>query len=114
MYQEGRIVRAPVMATRDVFNRKRQRRMDTANLLSCESVAGRDVARLQTASEPLSPLCRRAVREAFRANAPARHPLQAIIADRSRGIEALRHISLIDNVALLGRVSPHTGEAIGL
>jgi hypothetical protein len=26
MYQEGRIVRGPVMATRDVFNRKRQRK----------------------------------------------------------------------------------------
>ena len=30
MYQEGRIVRGPVMATRDVFNRKRQRKGRTA------------------------------------------------------------------------------------
>ena len=52
--------------------------------------------------------------EAFRANPPVRHPLQAIIADSSRRIEALRHVSLIHNVPLFSRVSPHTGEAIGL
>jgi len=51
--------------------------------------------------------------EAFRANPPVRHPLQAIIADSSCCIEALRIVSLIYNVPLLSRVSPHTGEAIG-
>ena len=32
MYQEGRIVRGPVMATRDVFNRKRQRKGRTRGI----------------------------------------------------------------------------------
>ena len=54
------------------------------------------------------------MREVFRANAPARHSLQAIIADSSRCIEALRHVSLIHYLPLFGRVSPHSGKAIGL
>ena len=40
--------------------------------------------------------------------------LPLVIADGSRRIEALRNVSLIYDVPLFGRVSPHTGEAIGL
>jgi len=72
------------------------------------------VARLQPALKPFSALCGRTMSEAFRANPPTRHPLQAIIADSSRCIEALSNVSLIYNVPLFGRVSPHTCEAIGL
>ena len=70
------------------------------------AIAGRDVARLQPAFEPLCALCGRTVGEAFRADPPLRHALQPVIADGSRGIEALRGVSLIDNVPLFGRVSP--------
>ncbi len=72
------------------------------------------MARLQPALKPFSALCRRTMSKAFRANAPVRHPLQAIIADSSRCIEALRNIGLIHYVPLFGRVSPHSGKAIGL
>lgn len=52
--------------------------------------------------------------EALRADPPARHPLQTIIADGSRCVEALGNVSLIDNVALFSRIPPHTREAIRL
>jgi len=52
--------------------------------------------------------------EVLRADPPVRHPLQAIIANSSRGIEALRDVSLIYNVPLFSKVSPHTGKAIGV
>ncbi len=92
----------------------RCRRTPAAISLSRESITGRDVTRLQTALKPLSALCGRTVSEGFRANSTVRHPLQAIIADSSRRIEALSNVSLIYDVPLFGRVSPYTSEAIGL
>src|SRR5579872_2379033 len=85
-----------------------------AVLSSRESITGRDVTRLQAASKPLRTLCGRPMSEGFRAYPPTRHPLQAIVTDSSRRVETLRDVGLIYDVPLFGRVSPHTGEAIGL
>ena len=52
--------------------------------------------------------------EAFRAYIALRSPLQTIITNRSCGLQPGLNIRLIDDVALLSRITPDSSETIGL
>jgi len=42
------------------------------------------------------------------------HLLQTIVTHRSRGPQSIRNIAFVDNITLLGGVSPHPGKAVCL
>src|SRR5260370_9351816 len=54
------------------------------------------------------------MRKRFRVDMAGGHPLQSVIANRSRCAQAGVDIVLMDDVTLLGRVPPDTGKAVGL
>ena len=69
---------------------------------------------LKTALEPLGALGGASVGETFGIDRSSGHSLQAIIADRGCGLQARIYVSRVEEVALLGGVSPDAGEAVGL
>src|SRR5215213_2502182 len=82
--------------------------------ISRERVAGGRVARVEALAEPARPLRGGAVREGLGADAARRLGLDAVVADRARGGQALLEVALLEQPALVGRVRPHAGEAVGL
>ena len=54
------------------------------------------------------------MRERLGAHVPGGHALQAVIPDRGGSAQSGGNIGLIDEIALLRRMGPVAGEAIGL
>jgi len=54
------------------------------------------------------------VGETFGIDRSSGHSLQAIVADGGCGLQARIYVSRVEEVALLGGVSPDAGEAVGL
>jgi hypothetical protein len=79
-----------------------------------EGIAGRDSSLLQSAFEPADTLRGGTVGEAFGTYCSALHSLQMIVADGCGGLQTSCDIGVVNDVALFGAMSPHTGEAIGL
>ena len=73
-----------------------------------------DDTALETAPEPRDALLRRAVRPGLGLDRPARLLLDAIVADRRRPRQPLLDVADLEQLALVGRVRPDAGEAVGL
>src|SRR5690606_16405524 len=79
-----------------------------------ERVARGRVAAVVAAAEPRHALLRRAMAERLRADDPARHLLQAVVADRRRRRHRLLDVARLEQAAALRVARPHAGEAVGL
>jgi hypothetical protein len=71
-------------------------------------------AAFEAPAEPCHPLLGRAMGKGVRADVSLRHLLEPIIAHSGRGLQARLHISLVDDLPVGGRMSPHTGKAVCL
>src|ERR1700761_5298824 len=72
------------------------------------------LAALEATFEPRDALRAGAVSPGLRADGTAGHFLEVIVADRGRGLQRSGNVIGVDDVPLLGAMSPDTGEAIGL
>ena len=54
------------------------------------------------------------MREAFGHHAAGGHSLQSVVSNRSGRLQARFDVALIDDLSLLGGISPDTGKAISL
>src|ERR1019366_1460423 len=72
----------------------------------CQGVAFLHVASAEALLKPVHSLLRTAVRKRLRIDMSGRHALQAVVAHCRRRIQALLHFSGIQQLSLIGRVSP--------
>src|SRR4051812_2636851 len=82
-----------------------------------ERVAAAGVAGAVARLEPALALRGRAVREGLRVDAAGRALLDAVVADRGRGVEAVRDVLLgqvLDEAGVDGVRRPHARVAVGL
>src|ERR1700752_640800 len=93
------------------LSRARQLALERSKLRGFERITRGNVSRVDPAAEPAHPLLRAAVRERFRNDGALGLRLEAIVADRARGIEAFLDVALLQQVALpLRMVRPDAGE----
>jgi hypothetical protein len=82
---------------------------------AAEGIALFEIAALQTAAKPSNALFSAPMSETLRDHIPLRPHLDAIIANLSRGVQALFHVSFFKNLAFAVRLtSPDPRETIGL
>src|SRR3954470_8169383 len=79
-----------------------------------ERIAGLHIARTEALLEPVHTLLRTAMRERLGIHGSARHPLQAVIAHCCCCIQPLAYFPGVEQVSLIGRVSPDAGKAVCL
>src|SRR6478609_4377892 len=80
-----------------------------------ERIAGRDLSAVEARLEPALALRRCAMGEAVRHHRASRLPLQAVVADRRRGLQCRLDVAGLQEIVLRIRVlGPHTGIAIRL
>src|SRR6266536_992906 len=87
----------------------------TLELRAPEGVAARHRTALEPGVEPAYALLGRAVGERVGHDIALRLPLQAVVADRRRGLERRFDVALLDEFpALLRTIGPNPGETVGL
>src|SRR5450759_4756300 len=79
-----------------------------------EGVAALHIARAESFLKPVHTLLRTAMSKSFAIYGSACHALQPVIAHRRRRIQALAHFIGIEQLSLIGRVSPDAGQAVRL
>src|SRR3954468_14054818 len=97
-------------ALRKTFSREGRHREMGTSLREC--IAGLHIARTEALLEPVHTLLRTAVRERLGIHGSARHPLQAVIAHCCCCIQSLAYFPGVEQVSLIGRVSPDAGKAV--
>src|SRR5215475_3690505 len=86
-----------------------------SELRCCERVALAGIARVDPTLEPAHALGGAPVRERLRHDAARRLSLQAIVADRGGGVQALLDVAGLEDLArTLGVAGPDARQAIGL